>query len=298
MLRNHQFYEAYLNNHFKIKARTAKFFLNMENEQLKRTLVSMDIPTNEIEFLKTVKIDLLQSFYQSIETLFGFIHSLEKIEAQLELPDYLIKIEIGELHRFIKFFEDFDFALDYLNKVLQTPNNITPKFQYLFYFASLVISNFPREYTEKIKSESNIKGIAFTLSEIAKEFNKEAHNSIKHGLRCLLVSKLNMHFDLPKELEDIKIPNNWKSEDDTLLYYSREKGQEKAVIVLVPFNIDKIIHFGEEITKLLHSLIDNRDIVLNKKKDLEFYFFNFENISNNSFKTTSNFKSIRISSPK
>lgn len=96
MLRNHQFYEAYLNNHFKIKSRTAKYFLNLGNEQLKGILVSMDIPTNEIEFLKTVKVDLVQSFYQSVETLFGFLHSLEKIEAQLGLPDFLIKIEIGE----------------------------------------------------------------------------------------------------------------------------------------------------------------------------------------------------------
>ncbi|MFD1629681.1 hypothetical protein [Pseudopedobacter beijingensis] len=298
MIRNHQFYEAYLNNHFKIKSRTAKYFLNMGNEQLRRALVLMDIPTNEIEFLKTVKIDLVQSFYQSIETLFGFIHSLENIEAQLDLPNYLIKIEIGELHKFIKSFEDFNFALEYLNKDLHTPNNVIPKFQYLFYFASLVISDFPKEYMEKIKSESNINGIALVLSEIAKEFNKEAHNSIKHGLRCLIVSKLNMHFDFPKELEDIKMPNNWKSEDDTLLYYSREKGQNKAVIVLVPFCVEKIIYLEEELSKLLNSLIDNRNIVLNKKEDLEFYFFSSNNLSNNSFLTSSNFKSIRISDSK
>lgn len=303
MIRNTDFYSAYLSNHFQIKARIAAHYLNMAKDDIDKTIEQTHLQVNDIEFIKAIKIDLVQTFYQSIETLFGFMHSLEKSDAQLTIPDYLVKLQPKDLHNYIRPFEDFDFCEDYLRATAPILDNTINNCRLLFYLAS-IFSNFPPDYLKRIQADSNIKGIALTLNQLAKAFNQEAHNSIKHGLRCVLINELNFNIEVPEDLkEEFDLPDEFKtfnSSGDTLFYYTKEKNKRGATIVLMPIDVKQMIYLEEGLTKLLFNMLHQRDKILRREREVTvtWHTFNFEELRNVEFNDiNANFTSIRLGDP-
>lgn len=302
MIPSNQFYSAYLNNHFQIKKMQSLKVLRMDDSELQNHIKDLGLGINTIEYLKTVKIDLLQCFYQSAETLFGLMHSLENRQSTASIPDYLVKTKITDLHNYIRSFRNFVSGYNYLkSRVKDIDEKDVPLHQWLFYPLTIVATNFPEKYAEKVINDNNIKGIALTLNRIALLFNGEAHNSIKHGLRCILIEKFNINIELP-EIEGITLPEEFKSfsgEKDVLMYYTAEKGSDTAIQVLVPLNISEIIYMIDGVHHLQHNLMNDRDILFSETKPdkVTSYFFNYEEIEKTPFHHNSNFESIRVRPP-
>lgn len=299
MIPSHQFYSAYLNNHFLIKKQQALNVLSMDESQLLEHISNIGLKVNSIEYLKTIKIDLLQSFYQGTETLFGLMHSLENQKSNALIPDYLVKARIGDLHKYIQSFNSFEHCYNYLvSNVRDIANRNIPLYQWLFYPLSLIATDFSDLYLQRLNSIDNIKGIALTLNRIANLFNSEAHNSIKHGLRCILIDKFNINIEIP-EIEGLNLPEEFtkfSGEKDVLLYYAPEKGSDVAIQVLVPLNIFEIIYHIDGLHNLQYNLVNDRDIIFStiKPEKVTSHLFSHKNIANISFKSTSDFKSIRV----
>lgn len=302
MIPSHQFYSAYLSNHFQIKKMQALKILRMSDNELQNHIKDLGLDINGIEYLKTVKIDLLQCFYQSAETLFGLMHSLENRNSNASVPDYLVKAKITDLHNYIRSFRSFSRSYDYLRSGMKDiEGKDIPLHQWLFYPLTLIATNFPDQYTAKVNSDNNIKGIALTLNRISQLFNGEAHNSIKHGLRCILIEKININLEMP-EIEGLSLPEEFKSfsgEKDVLMYYTAEKGNDVAIQVLVPLNISEVIYMIDGVHHLQHNLMNDRDILFSDTKPdkVTSYFFSHEEIEKIPFQHNSNFESIRVGPP-
>ncbi|WP_419802691.1 hypothetical protein [Mucilaginibacter sp.] len=306
MIPNLQFYSIYLSNHFKIKSQIAAYFLDLNEDQTNSFLYESGLTVNHIEFIKTIKIDLIQAFYQSVESLFGLMSGLENLDSNRNIPDYLINAKIGDLHNFISSFEKFDFCYEYLsNKDTEINGKTYSKVEVIFYFITLVISDFPNTNLNQILDEKNVKGIAHILFSIANAFNREAHNSIKHGLRCMLIDKLNISVNIPDSdnSEPLEIPEdftNFAGQKDVLLYYTKgPKGDNVATVVCVPINIKHILYLENSLNLLMANMMDQRDIVFGKEKPDTFQcsIFDYDDLIKNKFDSNSNFKSIRFGSP-
>jgi|GEM_PF-2709440 len=303
MIQPTEFYSAYLSNHFKIKSRIAAHFLSLDKAQIDNFCRQIALDVNDIEFLKTVKIDVIQGFYQSVESLFGLMLSLEKIESTTLIPDYLVSQNITELHKYITSFKNFDHCYNYLKTTVDASGKSTPKYQWLFYLITVLATVGENKLIERMYSENNIKGIAFLLNKIAQEFNKEAHNSIKHGLRCVLIEKFNIDFTFPENVDISEVPEELKSfrgEHDVLMYYAKSaKGNKEATIVVVPLDVKYIIYLENAINKLIFNLIDHRQIIFTQQKPQNFtaHFFNYEELEKVEFPVNANFESMRMGAP-
>jgi len=298
MIPYNEFYSAFLSNHFKVKSRVAAHLLNLGVEEIGTLASQVDLDVNDIEFLKTIKIDLIQTFYQSVESLFGLMLSLEDIESNIAVPDYLVNAGISDQHKFIRSFEDYNYCYQYLlSTILDKTGREVPKYQWLFYFVTLFVKDVPQEFIDKMQLEDNIKGIAHTLNSLAKLFNKEAHNSIKHGLRCLIVGKLNIEFNLPEGFSMPAELSGVKDAEDILMYYT--KGPVKngpATVVLVPIDLKYIIYLEDGNSKLLFNMISLRQIVFgaDKPEEVRAHFFSYERLKQTIFPAQTNFESIRV----
>jgi len=298
MIPYNEFYSAYLSNHFKIKSKLAAYWLNLNQESLQTTADQLDLKVNDIEFLKTIKLDLLQTFYQSVESLFGLMHSLEKVESNSMLPDYLVNAGIGELHKYIAQFRNFEYCEQYLISDLQNDNaDKIPKYKWLFYFITIFYKGVPQDFLNKVENLDNIKGIAWTLHTLANMFNKEAHNAIKHGLRCLIVDRLDLTMNFPEGIEPPEPIKNINIDNEMLMYYTKRPIKNgPADVVLVPFDVKYLIFMEDGNSKLLRNLINHRQIVFGTDKPEEVFahFFSYKNLEEKK-PSLGNFQSIRVS---
>lgn len=308
-MQGHDFYSAYLSNHFKIKSRNASYFLNMKEEDIAEHINKVGLSVNSIQYLKTIKIDLVQEFYQSVETLFNLIYCLQDYKNQLIIPDKLVNVKIADLHTFINKFKSYDNSYSYLNEIaIEVNGHDITNLQYLFYFGSCLIDQQDDARLTKILNETNFKGLALTLTNLAKLFNQEAHNSIKHGLRCSIISKFDLDIVIPDDIKALPdLPAiadehlKWTGDDDMLLYYTKEKGENTATQVLIPVHYEQIIYHEDGISKLLSNLLTHREALINgdgKTISVNNYYFDYDTLSTVEFKHKTNFESIRMGASK
>jgi hypothetical protein len=261
------FYKTYLDDFHKFKATLYKKVL----EDLPK--YEMEMFGQELEkekrdaFRRTIKSDLRQTYFHSIESFFEIFFALnpndkpnfDDLNILFNLTnskwqvnyDKIIKIASG------------DMSLDFLDDELTYDGHVTTVGHYLFYYGLFDKANLPNDFFEKAKR--SVDAIKYGIKIIAKDFvDREEYNSYKHGLRIIPAASELMIVDA----ETMEIKSSWNLED-SMSFYSKTKDPNELKIKTKLFDTDRDYFMTYFCSNLISNLILTRQFSMYEEQKIK-----------------------------
>lgn len=281
------FYSFYQYDYHIYKLVTLKQILDNTDKFEKEFLTGAITGFEKVDFQRTIKSEIRQSYYHAIETTFELIFALIPSNGQTNETEVLFKLSTSEWRqnndRIRKIAEDSD-GLEFLEKQIKVHENGKVNdiqisiARFLFYFGIIPGNkSIPKKYLKLI--EPSLKAIKLGLKIIAKDFiQRGEYNSYKHGLR--IVPALKHFYILNSETQ--KSILDWDL-SDSMTYISLDSKKEEIKFTTTVFDTDRDIKMTLFCSNLISNLILLRKAGLNKfKKDekVPILFFDEEEVSN------------------
>ncbi len=258
------FYDTYLRNYHATKATYLKHILDhidkFEIEFYKKELDG----DSKNEFRRTLKSDLRQTYFHSIESFFELFFALNpKGKKVLDDENVLFNLTNSnwkENYRQIKKIAENDNALDFLNEEITVIGKKVSIGNYIFYMGLFSMDKYP-----EIKSqiEESIEAIKYGVRIIAQEFiDREEYNAYKHGLRIIpAVSKFML-----ADADTLEIKFTWDL-TDSMSFYAPTKDPDELMVVTKLFDCERDYLMTLFCSNLINHMMFYRKISFNPSKE-------------------------------
>ena len=266
------FYHSYLKDYHKTKAIYLKKMLD-NIPKYEKEFFGKELNINERdEFKKTLKSDLRQTYYHSIETFFELFFALNpKGKAIFDDEFVLFNLTNSKWkknYEKIQKIADNPKSLEFLNeKITFTDFNISIG-HFLFYFGIFSKEKFHKKLFEQI--DESIEAIKYGIEIIANDFTKkEEYNAYKHGLRIIpAATKLML-----AEAKTMKVKIEWDI-SESMSFYLKTKDPNELTVITKLFDSERDYLMTYFCSNLIGHLIEYRKIAFdqnkNNKKDKKF----------------------------
>lgn len=210
----------------------------------------------------TLKSDLRQTYFHSIETLFEILFALSPTDKGFDDENIMLNITNSNqkltYNRIKQIAEDIS-ELDYLNNSTTFDNKEISTGHYLFYFGILPNDKFPKEMFNEMKN--SLESIKLGLQIIAKDFsNREEYNSYKHGLRIIPALK---QFSI-ETVETLEIKMSWNLSESMSFYY-RTKDPEELKMVTKLYDTERDFQMAYFCSNLIFNMVYYRRLYFYKE---------------------------------
>ena len=247
------FYLSYLTEYHKFKIIPITKILAQQKKYEVEFFGNELTPEDSAAYHKTLKSDLRQTYFHSIETLFEILFALSPTEKKgFDDENILLNITNSNqketFNRIQKIAKDIS-ELDYLDNSTTLNSEKISIGHYLFYFGILPNNKFPNEMFDEMKN--SLESIKLGLQIIAKDFsNREEYNSYKHGLRIIPALK-QFAFAAADNLE-IKL--SWNLSESMSFYY-RTKNPDELKMVTKLFDTERDYHMAYFCSNLIFNMV-------------------------------------------
>lgn len=279
------FYQFYQKDYHKIKASYIKESLdNLDKETESPQFAGEMFELESVQ--RTLKSDLRQTYFHSIETFFELFFAFTPIEdTTLDPGDIMFKLansrgsqttdkiaQIAQLNESLNFLDE---KINYLGYEIT-------KGHYIFYPGIFSQASFPKKVFNRI--EDSIDAIKLLIKIIATDFtNREEYNAYKHGLRLIPASSKLMIADV----ETMNVQFEWDTSDSMTFYLKTKKPNELKTVTKL-FDVNRDYQMTVSCSQLIHSMIFYRRIMhrfdsdVNKFTQIPIAFFGKEAIEQSS----------------
>jgi hypothetical protein len=261
------FYKTYLNDFHKFKS----ILYNKILEDLPKYEIEMFGQELEKEhrdaFRRTIKSDLRQTYYHSIESFFElFFALLSNNKPNFDDQNILFTLTNSNwktnYDKITKIASD-EISLDFLDEEVIFNGHTTTVGHYLFYFGLFDKTKLPANFFEK--ANQSIEAIKYGIKIIAKDFvDREEYNSYKHGLRIIPATSELMLADA--QTMEIKI--RWNLED-SMSFYSKTKDPNELKIKTKLFDTNRDYAMTYFCSNLISNLVFTRQVSMYKEQKIK-----------------------------
>jgi hypothetical protein len=259
------FYQAFLKDYHKIKATYLKRML--DNLSLyEQDIYGKELDTPERDaFRMTIKSDLRQTYFHSIETFFELFFALNPKGKKTFNDEYVLYniTNSKETYSKIKSIADKESELDFLDEIIDYHNFKISIGHYLFYKGIFSKEKFPEELFEDINN--SIESIKIGIRYIATDFvNRDEYNAYKHGLRIIPVAaKLKI-----ADPETMEVKMEWDL-TDSMSFYLKTNSEDELTVVTKLFDSERDYQMTFFCSNLIHHLIYYRRLSMNLYSEKE-----------------------------
>ncbi len=261
------FYQTYQKDYHKVKAIYLKKMLDnlpkYGEEFFGKELDQDDL----IEFRRTLKSDLRQTYFHSIETFFELFFALNP-KGKQEYDDESVLFALTnsnwqDTYRRIKDITKNENALDFLDERIEFLGYDITIGQYLFYMGIFSTDKFSPELFENIKE--SIEAIKYGIKTIAADFfNREEYNAYKHGLRIIPSASKFMLADAAT----MEVKMEWDL-SESMSFYSKTNYPDELKVVTKVFDVERDYQMTYFCSNLINHLIFYRRIAMKFEGDKE-----------------------------
>ena len=261
------FYKTYLDDFHKFKAilykkvleDLPKYEMEMFGQELEKE--------NRDTFRRTIKSDLRQTYFHSIESFFEIFFALnptdkpnfDDLNILFNLTNSNWKVNYDKITKIAS----GDTSLDFLDDELTYNGHITTVGHYLFYYGLFDKTKLPNDFFEK--AIQSIDAIKYGIKIIAQDFvDREEYNSYKHGLRIIPATSELMLADA----ETMEIKLRWNLED-SMSFYSKTKDPNELKINTKLFDTDRDYSMTYFCSNLISNLIFTRQVSIYKEQKIK-----------------------------
>lgn len=258
------FYDTYLTNYHGTKATYLRHILDniekFEIEFFKKKLHG----DKKDAFRRTIKSDLRQTYFHSIESFFELFFALNpKGKRVLDDENVLFNLTNSkwqENYRRIKEIADNDKVLDFLDEEIEVMGKQVTIGNYIFYMGIFNKDKYPHLKTQ---IDSSIDAIKYGLAIVAKDFVKrEEYNAYKHGLRIIpAVSKFML-----ADAETMEIKFEWDL-TDSMSFYAPTKNPDELTIITKLFDCERDYQMTLFCSNLIRHMVFYRKISFGKNRE-------------------------------
>lgn len=249
------FYELYQVNHFNhIQLMLYEILKDQQindSFKFKQNILSFD----EHDFKRSIKIQIRQTYFQAIETLFSFIFILKPDKGKFYESDIFQRISHKTFFtKKIKSIAEDDKYLSFLDEIIEINNLKITTSEFLFYYGRKI--NEDKVLKESLNSiKKGLKLLAIDLSD-TKEYN-----SYKHCLRSIPFLK---SFTIASK-DDLS--NLLKFDmSETMTYYDYNDKTFEIQYVAKGLDTDRDIRMTELASNLLSNIICLRKLKFTKDR--------------------------------
>lgn len=208
------------------------------------------------DHLRSIKIDIRQTYFQAIETLFELIFSLRPVDGVVNDSRILKNLVKRKDHyRDIRSFAEGKGGLDFLNQEVAQGNARVKTLQYLFY--GLLDLRDNKDFPESLEAII----VANDLSD------RREYNCYKHGLRIFPHAG---RFQVHNSATGTEILN-WDLKDSMTFIHEEEKKTVLSVVTKM-FDPERDLNMIYLCNNLISNLIMIRRRELKKEKKARMYF--------------------------
>lgn len=261
------FYQSYQKDYHKIKASYLKGLMDNMSD-FESTLFGKGVDDEDREEIRrTLKSDLRQTYFHSIETFFELFFALNpKDQKKLDPDNVLFRLTYSrgsETYDKINEIAKNNLTLEFLDEKIEYLDHTISIGQYIFYPGIFSKNKFPPEVFEQIKE--SIDAIKYGVKIIAKDFvNREEYNAYKHGLRLIPASKKIMLADA--KTMDVKI--QWDI-SDSMSFYLKTKYPNELKVVTKLFDFERDYQMTLFCSNMIHAMVFYRRLMYRFKGDKE-----------------------------
>jgi hypothetical protein len=244
--------------------------LKKEMELLKENPSSFPLEIYDYSFedhLRSIKIDIRQTYFQAIETLFELIVSMKPVDGVVNDSRILKNLVKKKDHyNDIRLFAEGKGGLDFLDQeVIQGKVKIMA-LQYLFY--GLLDLREDNKLQESLEAITRI--LKITATDIS---DRREYNSYKHGLRIFPhASMFQVH--IPETGAEII---HWDLKDSMTFVHEDDKEKTLSVITKM-FDPERDLNMTFLCNNLISNLIMIRRRELNQGKTVSITFFRHDEV--------------------
>lgn len=257
------FYDTYLKDYHFTKAKYLKWMLD-NLDKVERELYVNELDEEKRDSLrKTIKSDLRQTYFHSIETFFELFFAVNpKGKERADDRHILYKLtnsNWSEVYKQIKNIADDDSALDFLNEKIIFLNHEITIGRYIFYMGLFKVDGSSQKMHKAI--DRSVEAIKYGIRILAREFtNREEYNAYKHALRIIPASTEFMIADA----KSLEVHKQWDI-SDSMSFYSKTKNPAELTVVTKLFDSERDYQMISFCSNLIHNIINYRRIAINKK---------------------------------
>ena len=259
------FYDAYLKDYHQTKAIYLKKILD-ELPRFEKEFFGKELNTElRGNFRKTLKADLRQTYFHSIETFFELFFALNPRDKKV-LDDEFILFSLtnsnwSNNYKEIEKISKNPTLLDFMDERIEFLGYDISIGHYLFYMGIFSKEKFSTEVFEEINQ--SIDAIKYGIEILSNDFTKkEEYNAYKHGLRIIPASKKIMIAD-PKSMKSVK---EWDL-SDSMSFYLKTKNPDELTVVTRLFDSDRDYLMTCFCSNLIGNLISFRQVAFDRNKN-------------------------------
>jgi hypothetical protein len=259
------FYQSYLKDYHKTKAIYLKKMLD-DLPKYEKEFFGKELNISESdEFKKTLKSDLRQTYYHSIETFFELFFALNPKGKKFFDDEFVLfnltNSKWAKNYAKIQQIADNPKSLDFLNEKINFLGNNISIGHFLFYMGIFSKEKFPKEVFEQI--DESIEAIKYGIEIIAKDFTKkEEYNAYKHGLRIIpAATKLML-----AEAKTMKVKIEWDI-SESMSFYLKTKDPNELTVITKLFDSERDYLMTYFCSNLIGHLIEYRKIAFDRNKE-------------------------------
>ncbi len=259
------FYEKYLSKYHFTKATYVKSILDDISKYEKDFFGEKLDEQSRLEFEKSLKADLRQTYFHAVETVFELFFALNP-KGRKVLDDRFVLFRMtnakwSDNYEVIKKIAEQPDYLDFLFDEIEFLGHQISVGHYLFYMGIFSKDKFPEQLFSQINE--SIEAIQYGLQIIAKDFTgKEEYNAYKHGLRIIpATSKL-----MAGNAENLEIIAEWDLSDG-MSYYRKHKDPDTMTVVTKLFDPERDYQMILFCSNLIKHMIKYRQIAFDPEKD-------------------------------
>jgi hypothetical protein len=244
--------------------------LKSELESLKEKPTSFPLEIYDYSFedhLRSIKIDIRQTYFQSVETLFELIFSMKPVDGTVNDSRILKNlIKRKDHYNDIQCFAEEKGGMDFLYEEVMQGSVKIGFIQYLFY--GLL------DLRKNDNLQESLDAIIKILKIVAKDISdRREYNCYKHGLRIFPHANMFQVHNSETDSEILK----WDLKD-SMTFVHEDNYKKEINVVTKMFDPETDLNMTFVCNNLISNLIMIRRRQLNNNKPVGIVFFNSENI--------------------
>lgn len=258
------FYQTFLIDYHKMKIIPIKKILS-DIPKYEKLFFGQELKTEDRDaYRRTLKSDLRQAYFHSIETFFELFFALDP-SGKTIFDDQNILFNITnsnakKTYTRIHNIAENENALDFLDKETIFLGHKITVAHYIFYFGLFSKDKLPEKVFDGINE--SIIAIKSGIRAIAKDFaNREEYNSYKHGLRIIPALKKFMF----AQADNMEVKISFDLSDSMSFYFKTKKPNELKMVTKV-FDTDRDFCMAYFCSNLINNMIYYRRVSMFKEK--------------------------------